>query len=154
MDGSYWQRGDLSLTIANIELGLGIKADGVTPTSRSYRPPSWPPPSDWVISEDREQNEVSRYGDDIWDFTPWAGKTFRLDIVGGVESKRAKPVDHTNAEILRLLTAWLIWGPRPVRRPNTLKSVFSMVRMVIAHCSQHGIRATDISVESRAKLSH
>jgi len=40
----------------------------VTTASPLYRPPSFPPPDDWVVSVDSEGAALSRYGDDFWDY--------------------------------------------------------------------------------------
>jgi len=63
--------------------GLGVDLPFVGPGARSFSPPSWPPPKDWVCIEDKDGNPVSRYGDHVWDFTPWYGKmlTFSLGEV-------------------------------------------------------------------------
>jgi len=34
--------------------GLRHHNDWLDDSRKSYRPPHWPPPSDWVVSEDRE----------------------------------------------------------------------------------------------------
>lgn len=129
--------------IALAEFGLGLPADWITPASRCYRPASWPPPRDWVISEDRDGRVVSRWGDPIWDFTPLAGKSHSLNFGDGPVSTAA-PLDTANADLLRLAITWAIWGHRPVKAANSLTQVFQLLRPIFALCSQEGILASDL----------
>ena len=93
--------------------GLIIDAPGVTPTSRSFRPPSWPPPKDWVCIEDKDGNPVSRYGDPVWDFTPWLGKVTTFSFGDGPKARaNGVVIDPVNADLLRRLAALLIWRQR------------------------------------------
>lgn len=81
--------------------GLAIDVPFIRPNARSFRPPSWPPPKDWVWIEDAEGNEVSRYGDHIANFTPWVGETTTFDFGDGPKLHARSPViDPANAELL------------------------------------------------------
>lgn len=42
--------------------------DLLTVDSPLYRPPSFPPPDDWVVSVDSEGAALSLYGEDFWDY--------------------------------------------------------------------------------------
>lgn len=126
------------------ELGLAINSPLVTPTSRSYRPPSWPPPRDWVVIEDAQGNPVSRWGDQIWRLYPWAGKSVCLNFGDGPVTNTT-PIDPANADLLRLLVTWRLWGPRGARTINTLVSnFFTPMRAIVALCSREGILAKDL----------
>ena len=93
--------------------GLGINVPFIRPNARSFRPPSWPPPKNWVCIEDKDGNPVSRYGDSVWNFTPWCGKTTSLNFGDGPKLDARSPViDQANADLLRQLVAWRCWGPR------------------------------------------
>ena len=133
------------MTAKLLEFGLRLPCDWVTPTSRSFRPPSWPPPRDWVVSEDADGAVLSRYGDPTWDLSPWAGKKTRLDFGDGPTKRLKKAeLDTGNADLLRVIAALLIWGPNGVAAVNSLKSRFLAIRRVVTHCSKHGIRAADL----------
>jgi hypothetical protein len=97
-----------------------------------------------VVSEDRNGEVLSRYGDDTWDISPWAGKSAKLDIVGGGGYKQTERIDRDNADLMRLITAWLMWGPRAARSANALKGSFLLVRRIFALCSSNGILASDL----------
>ena len=112
--------------------GLGIQTTSVGPTARSFRPPSWPPPKDWVCIEDKDGNPVSRYGDPVWDFTPWAGKTTTFDFGDGPKVHARSPViDPANAEILRQFVAWRAWGSRAAPAFKTLFGFAKWCRQII-----------------------
>lgn len=126
------------------ELGLRIKVAFVTPSSRSFRPPSWPPPRDWVCIEDAKGNAVSRWGDPIWDLTPWAGRKLLLNFGDGAKLFNSTPIDRDNADLLRLLVTWRLWGPRGVRACKSIFNFFVPIRAIIVLCSQEGILASKL----------
>lgn len=126
--------------------GLAMNTAQAVPTSPSFRPPSWPPPKDWVCIEDKDGNAVSRYGDHIWNFHPWTGKAKSFNFGDGPKSKANTPViDPDNAERLRQLVTWRIWGQRGVKTVNTLLAIAMALRQIIALCSANNILASDLS---------
>lgn len=126
------------------ELGLAINSPLVTPTSRNYRPPSWPPPRDWVVIEDAQGNPVSYWGDPIWRLYPWADKSLCLNFGDGPVTNTT-PIDPENADLLRLLVTWRLWGPQGARTISTLvNNFFTPMRAIVALCSREGILASDL----------
>lgn len=126
------------------ELRLNIKVPFVTPSSRSYRPPSWPPPRDWVCIEDAEGNKVACWGDTIWPLYPWAGRHMSINFGDGPRSFNTRPIDRANADLLRLIVGWRVWGPRGIRSCNSIKNFLTPIRAIIALCSREGILASDL----------
>ncbi|WP_321789591.1 hypothetical protein [Paraburkholderia sp. J94] len=122
------------------EFGLAMKPDWMTSDASCFRPPSWPPPRNWPVSIDRNGRVLSLWGDPVWDLTPMAGRTLTLNFGDG-ESCRTDPIDPTNADLLRQLLTWRMWGHRAARKVSTLKSEFTRMRAVVALCSKNGIRA-------------
>jgi len=126
------------------ELGLAIKSPLITPSSPCFRPPSWPPPRDWVVVEDSKGNPVSFWGDSYWRLDPWANKPMGLNFGDGAVS-HTSPIDSANADILRLLVTWRIWGMRGIRNVSSLiNGFFTPIRKIIALCSSQGILASDL----------
>ncbi|CAI8924721.1 Integrase [Pseudomonas sp. IT-P258] len=125
--------------------GLRRTSDWLTPAHRSFRPPSWPPPRDWIVSEDQRGNVLSLWGDFVWDITPWAGVSMILNFGDGPNPGRSERIDSTNADLLRLITTWRMWGIKSCRSANGMKSVFHMFRRIIALCSQKKIPASKLS---------
>lgn len=135
--------------MGNIELsqfGLGLDLPYVRPSARSFRPPSWPPPRDWVCIEDKKGNPVSRLGDPILDLTPWFGKKTTFSFGDGPKRNARSPViDSANADILRDLFVFRAWGPQAARAPSTLLVVAKWFRKIVAICSDNHILASDLS---------
>ena len=93
------------------ELGLGIDSPLAVPDAPNYRPPSWPPRSDWPIIVDAAGQVVSRWGDPIWRLDPWAGKPVTLNFGDGPAKRYAAAIDSENGlrcvvQAIFLLLAW------------------------------------------------
>jgi len=127
--------------------GLRLSNIEIPTYSRCYRPPHWPPPKDWVISVDKSGNPLSYYGDSIWDFSPWAGKVFRLDLSGDNVKKGVRPqkIEGKNLDILRVVAAWFLWGPDALREIRTFKTNFVIFRRFISFCTENGVQANSLS---------
>lgn len=125
-------------------LAVGQETAG-TEVAIPGRIPTWPPPPDFAISLDKSGNPVSYFRDSIWNFSHWARKRFVLNMGDGPVRKNCPPVSEGNALLLRLLTAWFLFGPRSVSSAGTLKSKFKLVRPLFAHCTRNGIVASDLS---------
>lgn len=134
------------MSISLSHFGFGIKTSYVGPTARSFRPPSWPPPKDWVCIEDKDGNPVSTYGDSSWNLTPWVGKTTTFNFGDGPKLHAASPViDPANAEILRQLVTYRAWGPRAASAVSTLLGCANSYRQITLICSKNRILASDLS---------
>lgn len=128
------------------EFAIKIRTDVITPESPAYRPPSWPPPRDWPVALDANGAVVSRWGDPIWDLSPWVGKrtTFNFGDGRPMQQFGRKPpvsIDTENADLLRMLATWLIWGPRAAPALNTVADAFKRLRGIVSLCSRNGISA-------------
>ena len=133
------------MTVPTLPLSLLIDAPTVTPSSANYRLPSWPPPRDFPIVLDDNGNVVSRFHDSVWRLWPWAAKALTLNFGDGPLRKGAAPISAINADLLRQVMAWLLYGPRAVREATTLKSQFKYLRPIFAFCTSEGISASDLS---------
>lgn len=128
------------MTLAHLaHFGLALPLAGVDSNHKSFRPPSWPPPRDWIVSEGLDGEPLSLWGDDVWDFTPWARKSWKVAIVG--KRRNGHPLDPTNADLLRLLATWLLWGPNARRTAKSFESSFQILRKVISLACDNKIPA-------------
>ncbi|WP_150427380.1 hypothetical protein [Dechloromonas sp. CZR5] len=126
------------------EFRLRIKCDWITPSHRCYRPPSWPPPGDWPVIEDRDGKTVSCWKDSIWDLSPFAGFPFQLNFGDGPDNSRSVPLDPANAELLRRVVGWHMFGPRAVRSVESLGDVFTYLRSIFVLCSHNRILVSEL----------
>jgi hypothetical protein len=129
------------------QLGLAIESpNSVFSSTRSYRPPSWPPPKDWVCIEDVDGNPVSRWGDPVWDLSPWAGSKLILNFGDGPKLQRNSiRMDGQNADLLRIAMTWRIWGFRGLRAAKSIVGTCLALKPIFAACSRNGILASDLS---------
>lgn len=125
------------------EMGLGLRADWITPESLAFRPMTWPPARDWPVSIDRDGLVVSRWGDSVWDLSPMAGTTFKLNFGDGLNS-RTDPLSTANADLLRLVVTWRMWGAKAFRTVATIQNNFTMIRAVFAVCNRNHILACEV----------
>lgn len=122
---------------------LKVDAEVVTEAALNYRPTTWPPSADWPVVINHDGVVVSRWGDSVWDLTPWSGKPMSLNSGDG-KRKKSEPIDIENANILRLSIGWLIWGPRGCKTPGTISNRFVQIKAVILLCSRNKINAASL----------
>ncbi|WP_240326708.1 hypothetical protein [Pseudomonas syringae] len=127
------------------ELGLGIDSPLAIPGTPNYRPPGWPPPPDWPVILDAAGQVVSRWGDPIWRLDPWAGKPVTLNFGDGPLKKYAAAINRANADLLRKVTGWWLYGPNGARGYRGLKTRFDQMRRLFVLCTQEGILASELS---------
>lgn len=126
------------------EFGLKIDSPLSIPTAQNFRPPSWPPPRDWPVVVDAQGVVVSRYGDPVWRMEPWIKGRWCLNFGDGPRIY-SEPIDHENANLLRQIVAWWLWGPRGVRNVSTLMTRLSKLRPLFVVISKSGIKASSLS---------
>lgn len=127
----------------NLQLpGLQIDSPLATPGGANFRPPAWPPPPDFPVVIDSRGVVVSVYGDAVWNLAPWLGKTCSVPFGDG---GRGDPVSRENADLLRQIAGWWLWGPRPVQSPVTLKGRVAQLRQLAAVCSDQGILISELA---------
>lgn len=123
--------------------GLRI-ATAVVPGDYSVLPLSWPLPYDYPVVVDAQGAVISRYSDPVWDLSPWAGKTLRISFGDGGSSQGAK-LSPGNADLLRRLASWWLFGPGSVQTAQTLSARHTNFKPIFAVCSEEGILASDLS---------
>lgn len=132
------------MTVVVSEMGLNVTESPIAPEHLCYRPPSWPPPIDWVVSVDEQGNPKSRWGDPYWDFSAWVGRTFRFDFAGGWHSRSAPKLSSKNQHVMRMLATWILWGPMSASSWSSLKKHFDLLRRIAVLCDAEGVSASDL----------
>lgn len=110
----------------------------------NHRPGSWPPADDWPVMVDQPGQTISRWGDSIWILDLWAKKRMVLNFGDGKVEKTA-PIDKANADLLRRVVGWWLYGAGAVQAAGTLLNRFSLLRPIFALCSAAGILASDLT---------
>lgn len=127
------------------ELRLGIDSPLAIPGAVNYRPPCWPPQRDWPVIVDGAGDVVSRWGDSVWRLDPWAAKRVTLNFGDGPSKKYIAAIDSENADLLRTVIGWWLYGPNGTRGYRGLKTRFDQMRRLFVFCTQEGILASELS---------
>ncbi|MGF6658222.1 hypothetical protein OKW34_008812 [Paraburkholderia youngii] len=127
------------------ELGFKLPSALITPENACYRPPHWPPPADWVVSEDVLGNPLSRWGGPSWDYSAWVGKSFILNFAGGRHSKSVPTLGPENQDVMRLLATLLMWGPYGEKSWRWIRNCFDILRRIVVLCEHESILASNLA---------
>lgn len=124
---------------------LSIETPLSNPKFENYKLKSWPPEDEWPVIVKSNGSVVSKYGDSLWNLYPWANKSIVLNFGDDdTKSKKCTPIDKFNANILRLIVTWWIWGQTSIKNPGTLKKRFSDIRPLFSYCSDKKIKSTEL----------
>jgi hypothetical protein len=128
------------------QLGLAIETlNPISPSTSSYRPPIWPPPRDWICVENNDGTALSRWGDPVWDITPWAGTSMLINFGDGPKLNRnSVEIDRVNADLFRLAMTWRIWGFRGHRSSSSILNTYKTLKTIFSICSQNDIPASEL----------
>lgn len=130
------------MTLPNLP-GLSVVGVSTTIDAPNFLPKTWPPEDDFPVVIDSEGNIVSRYKDVRWDFSPWHGST--LKIYFGDGPGNGHKVNKENADLLRLIMAWWIWGARTPVSARTLVTKFETIKPIFVICSNYNICVSELS---------
>ena len=123
--------------------GLNIESAGASPGDANFLPGAWPPPPGFPICIDAEGIVTAKFGDDIWDLTPWAGFRLKLNF-GKSKRKNGGDIDVANSLVFRTLVAFWLYGPRPTKEVRTLKSLYEVARPLFTFCTSSKIVASEL----------
>ncbi len=129
------------------QTGLSLRIDHplVSPELENYRPNRWPPDPMFAVVVDEAGKVVSRYGDSIWDFSIWAGSPAKLNFGDGLTQRRpSPPICRANANLLRQIVFWWLYGRRGLIKASTCASNFYCMRQLFAFCTKKEISASDL----------
>ena len=124
--------------LPGLQIDFFIKAD-----SPNFRPHCWPPSVDFPVVVDSDGNIISRYGDVRWDFSVWHGSN--LKIYFGDGQGQGHKLSQDNANLLRQVVAWWLWGYGGVTNPTSLVFKFDTIKPLFVICSKHNISASQLS---------
>jgi hypothetical protein len=122
--------------------GIQIDSPFVTPDALNFRP-MWPPSDDFPVVIDSDDNVVSRFGDKSWNLAPWVGKSLSITFQPS-RQRRGSVLDESNANLLRLVDAWWLWGFNAVQTAQTLARKHVAIKPIFCACSDAGIVASEL----------
>jgi len=126
-------------------LVMRIDSPWVSPHAPNYSPTTWPPPRDFPVVVGADGRVISRFGDSRWDLTIWAHANMVVNFGDGANVRSDVPaVSSANADLLRLLVGWWLWGPNAARRPSTIVTYATALRPIFVLCTQRGILASQL----------
>lgn len=123
--------------------GLSLRSELITPRALNFLPASWPIPPEFPVVMDASGNVVSRYGDSSWDLSPWHGKALKLNFFD--KKTQLEHVSQYNAELLKEVVAWWLYGPDAAVTSGTLALRFTSLKPIFTLCTEHGIYAADLT---------
>ena len=130
------------MTLPNLP-GLSILDTSVNSDALNFRPNTWPPEYGFPVIIDSDGKVISRYGDVRWDFSPWHGSV--LKIYFGDGPGNGYKVSRENADLLRLIVAWWIWGPGVPVTSRTIAMKFETIKPIFVICSKHNLCVSELS---------
>ena len=123
--------------------GLQIESALSNVGDLNFKPESWPPIPDFPVVIDAYGNVVSRYSDVRWDLSPWAAHTLTIHFGDG--PGQGGKVSPENAQLLRQIVAWWIWGEGAIRSARALVYRFETIKPLFVACTDSGILVTELN---------
>lgn len=120
---------------------LAINSRTISPTSANYHLPNWPPSPDFPIVINESGTIISRFEDSRWDISCWTNKSLVVNFGDGAQRKNVPSISTENSDLLRMIAAWLLWGPRGTMMASTFARQIMMLRPLFIHCSRINISA-------------
>ncbi|MCO6055541.1 hypothetical protein NG726_02475 [Pseudomonas sp. MOB-449] len=99
--------------------------------------PSFPPARDFPIVVSKLGEVISRFGDDSFDYSIYAG---RPAVINFYPNKKGINLDEVHYELLRVLTAYLQFEYRRVVSAKTIMSYCQLLKKTMAFCIGAGVR--------------
>lgn len=106
----------------------------VTQTSPCYQSSNYPPKDDFILSINQENQVVSRYGDDVWDFTSFGGDT----------KYKFHEYDETNKKLFKQLMYYIIYSHLFPGKYRSLNAYYIPLSVVFRACSSARINASEL----------
>lgn len=129
----------------NARFNLNFQAPNklVTQDSPNWRPPSFPPPDDFVVTVDSAGEPLERYGDDLWDFRPLVG----YHAVGyNLYNFASRSLSKQNKKLVKQAFFFALYHPRLFPGSIGGCSVPFLLLMKIAEvCDKHDILISQLS---------
>jgi integrase len=119
-------------TIENLQ--FRAEFEFVTETSACFKSMSYPPNDDFVMSINEDGTVISRYGDDVWDFS----------VFGASRKMHFKGYDDVNKALFKKIMFYKIYSHLFPGKYDSLNEAYKTIQNVFKTCSEQGIRADEL----------
>lgn len=126
-------------------LSLKVESSAIQKNAPNFCPSTWPPANDFPIVINGDGDVISRYGDQIWIFTPWAKKITSINFGDGQKITKAPNISPENSYFFRQVVAWWLYGPGKTITATAIVRRFEILRSMFVFCSKQNILVTDLS---------
>lgn len=125
--------------------GLSYEIQNDLPGPESSAPSTWPPADDFPVVVDRSGRVMSRYGDTVWNISPWMKRASSINFRDGKVRKGSLVISKENANLFRLLVASWLYSGNSIKSASTLVTRFDQILPLFALCSENGVLASNLS---------
>ncbi|MEO9656257.1 hypothetical protein [Marinomonas sp.] len=119
------------------DLHFMYPSDLVTPKTPIWSLPSLPPPDDWFLSIDTNGANLSKYGDDYWDYSAFGYSGFNFGMHN---------LSNKNLKLAKIVLITVIYHPRLFPgKIISCKQTFMLLIKIAKVCDIHGILISELS---------
>lgn len=123
---------------------LRLDSDFISEESPNYKLDAWPPHGDTPVTCDSNNNIVSIFNDNIWDFTAYCNKNVKFNF-GDESQKKGYIIDCKNIYLFKVIAAYWLWGAGSVKTIQNLMVKLAKLKPLIYVCSKNNILISDLN---------
>ncbi|MFX5057441.1 hypothetical protein ABTC93_19675, partial [Acinetobacter baumannii] len=113
---------------------LRLNSKFISEKSPNYEINVWPPSNDFPVTCDKKNKVVSRFEDDIWDFTSYCDKNVKFNF-GSSNQKKGYIIDFENKRLFKIIACYWLWGAGSVFSVKNLIMRLTNLKPLVYICS-------------------
>lgn len=117
--------------------------DALDASASNYRAATLQPQNDFPISITRSGVVLSRYGDDVWDLSPYSPNTRRLRFLKRDEGPNPA-VSNANVELHKRIAFWTLYALGVRSSASSIYVMFYLARCLTQICSESGVLLSEM----------
>lgn len=118
---------------------LKIESPLINESASNFCSDSLSPGDDFVISFNRDGSVLTRYGDCIWDLSPYSGVVTRIAFASVCNVGESGELQRENVACYKRIAFYFLYGPRKGISAKTAHRLCDVIGRVIKHCNASGI---------------
>lgn len=123
---------------------LRLNSEFISEKSPNYEITVWPPSNDFPVTCDKKNKVVSRFEDDIWDFTSYCNKNIKFNF-GSSSQKKGYIIDFENKRLFKIIACYWLWGAGSVFSVKNLIMRLINLKPLVYICSVNNILISDLN---------